>query len=89
MYATGIGLVLFGLQKAEEESALLNSLHEEKIRSKGHTDLFKDMPDSSQPAATSLEPEEETEPSKRKSKAKKHSPSSLTPFSKRTLTTNS
>ena len=70
MYATGIGLVLFGLQKAEEESALLNSLHEEKIRSKGHTDLFKDMPDSSQPAATSLEPEEETEPSKRKSKAK-------------------
>ena len=49
MYATGIGLVLYGLDETEKEKAGITPEAEEEVPSNPH-DLFADMPEQPEPA---------------------------------------
>lgn len=68
MYATGIGLVLYGLNRAEEEA---ESHKQEESKPHKAKDLFEDMPLSSQPEAPVLEPSSEPAPEPKKPKKPK------------------
>ncbi len=63
MYATGIGLVLYGLEQSEEQAH-----QEDRTRKKGRVDLFADMDDTK---PVSDQPAGQTEDSKKKEKSVK------------------
>ena len=67
MYATGIGLVLFGLEESEDSDQPCAT---EKSAKSDHVDIFADM-DKMPPAAASRPAEDETVVSKPKDKKKK------------------
>ena len=73
MYATGIGLVLYGLEQSqskqsdEEEKAPATK---KKPASNGHIDLFDDMPETPKPEQPATEPAEDVKGKKEKTKEK-------------------
>ena len=62
MYATGIGLVLYGIEMAEEE-AQLSQESAKKGDTSGHVDIFADM-EVSAPAAAKAADQEAGKPQK-------------------------
>ncbi|MBR4739003.1 MAG: cell division protein FtsA [Bacteroidales bacterium] len=68
MYATGVGLVLYGLEKVEEESDGFEQ-HETQKKGKGGIDIFADM-DKMPPVQTVQTPVEEPTPAKAPKKKK-------------------
>lgn len=71
MYATGIGLVLYGLQQTEELQEESENKVEEKAEDKGHVDIFKDFVAApATPATPEPEPQEVVADKTKKKKKK-------------------
>jgi cell division protein FtsA len=68
MYATGIGLVLYGIEQSE--AGRKPAAAEKKQDKGGHTDIFKDMDESAPAPAPAPEPVEQKPASKKKGKGK-------------------
>lgn len=67
MYATGIGLVLYGLERAEADDVVEEPEQEEPLM---HTDIFADMPSSPAEPVAPAETESNAEPKEPKKKNK-------------------
>lgn len=70
MFATGIGLVLYGIEQAEREHNGTEEEVEDKKTNNGHVDLFGDMPTTPEPAPQNVEPVDNSKKDNGKDKGK-------------------
>ncbi len=83
MYATGIGLVLYGLEKAEETASADTVADSKREEKKGGVDIFADMDDlPAAPAAPVVEQPVETPKNKKKKRGEGDFAKSLSDFFK-------
>ena len=57
MFATGIGLVLYGLEQSEKEHSGITTEEQTEEKVTGHNDIFADMPDVPEPEPQPQTPE--------------------------------
>ncbi len=75
MYATGIGLVLYGLEQAESDHSDDDepAIRQDGKAQDGHVDIFADMDYDTKPQPRAADEQEEEEPAPKKKKDKKGS----------------